>query len=103
MITPREHHTSMADPSHHDSRDASTDLTGFASTVSGEITIRSFRQVRVKQTEERTKRAEMSRLVTLDQEIEGSNPSSPAIVLSQDIGDTCCKTLWTGQRPRRAW
>src|ERR1700730_14061901 len=33
--------------------------------------------------------------------IVGSNPTLSAGVLSQDIPDTCCKTLWTGQRPPR--
>src|SRR5215472_2622451 len=38
--------------------------------------------MRAKPTHRRANGAEKSRLVTLDQEIEGSNPSSPAIVSS---------------------
>jgi hypothetical protein len=33
--------------------------------------------------------------------IVGSNPTLSATVLSQEIPDSCCKTLWTGQRPPR--
>src|SRR5713226_2302912 len=47
--------------------------------------------------------AKLVRRLTLDQVILGSNPSAPAIVLSQDIADACRKTLWTGQRPLRGW
>ena len=36
--------------------------------------------------------SQVVRRLTLDQEIEGSNPSSPAIAMSQDMVDTCCKT-----------
>src|ERR671937_751927 len=47
--------------------------------------------------------AKLVRRLTLDQVILGSNPSAPAIVLSQDIEDACLKTLWTGQRPLSGW
>jgi hypothetical protein len=47
--------------------------------------------------------AKLVRRLTLDQVILGSNPSAPAIVLSQEMPDACRKTLWTGQRPLRGW
>ena len=47
--------------------------------------------------------AKLVRRLTLDQVILGSNPSAPAIVLSQDIVDACLKRLWTGHRPLRGW
>ncbi len=40
----------------------------------------------------------------VDLGVVGSNPTSHPIVLSQDIEDTCRKTLLTGQRPvPRPW
>src|SRR5207245_3431440 len=35
----------------------------------------------------------------VNRKVQGSNPCPGANVLSQDIEDTCCKTLCTGQRP----
>src|SRR5262249_8823891 len=53
-------------------------------------------KLRIKQTHKRAKRAEKLRLVTLDQEIEGSNPSSPAI-------SSAAKVNARSARPARTW
>ena len=78
-------------------------ISGFREVSVRRMTIRRSAEMRVKPTHRRANWAEMSRPVTLDPEIEGSNPSSPATVMSQDTVDTCCKTLRTGQRPPIGW